>query len=51
MEYVCTSDLWIFIADVFETVDAAISLSPPLLLCYKIQRGFPETTKIEGKPV
>ena len=51
MEYVYTPDLWISIADVSETVDAAISLSHSSLLCYKIQRGFPEITQIEGKPV
>ena len=34
-----------------ELVDAANSLSPAPPLSHRIQRGFPEITQVEGKPV
>ena len=49
MEYVYTSEFWVFVADVWNTVDTANSISPAPVLSHKIQSGFPEITK--GEPV
>ena len=51
MEYVYTSNLRIFTADVYKTVDAANSLTPSPMLSRIIRPACPKIIQVEGDPV